>query len=72
MTIETAIIDLTTQTTDLLATCVVLKTATTALIANAVVTSVNAAQIPLVTMAKNLIDTQTLLVTYIANEGTTS
>jgi hypothetical protein len=72
MTIETAIIDLTTQTTDLLATCVVLKTTTTALIANAVVASVNAAQIPLVTMAKNLIDTQTLLVTYIANQGTTS
>lgn len=65
MTIETSIDALTTQTTQLLDACVVLKDGTSLLISNAVVTSVNAAQIPLVTMAKNLIDTQTLLVTYI-------
>lgn len=66
MTIETAIIDLTTQTGLLLDTCVNLRSATTQLIADAVTTSVNAAQIPLVSMATNLIDTQSLLVTYIA------
>lgn len=69
MTIEASINDLTTQTTNLLAACVVLKSDTTKLIANAVVVSVNAAQIPLVSMATNLIDTQTLLVTYIATRG---
>jgi len=65
MTTETAIIDLTTQTTSLLDACVVLKDSTTQLIVNAVAASENAALIPLVSMATNLIDTQTLLVTYI-------
>lgn len=66
MTIEMAISDLTTQTTGLLATCSTLKSSVNQLISDAVVTSVNSAQIPLVTVATNLIDTQTLLVTYIA------
>ena len=66
MTIETAIIDLTTQTTTLLDTCVVLKNNTTQLIADAVGVSENAAIVPLMSMATNLIDTQTLLVTYIS------
>jgi hypothetical protein len=66
MTIETSIDALTTQTTELLDACVVLKAGTTQLIADAVVTSENAAQIPLVSMATNLIDMQTLLVTLIA------
>jgi hypothetical protein len=65
MTIETAIIDLTTQTTQLLDTCVILKGSTAQIIADAVSTSENAALVPLITMAQNLIDTQTLLVTYI-------
>lgn len=65
MTIETSIDALTLQTTNLLDTCVSLKSGTTQLIANAVATSVNAAQIPLVTVARNLIDTQTLLVALI-------
>lgn len=65
MTIETAIDDLTLQTTQLLESCVVLKNSTAGLIADAVITSENAAQIPLVIMATNLIDTQSLLVTYI-------
>lgn len=65
MTTETAIIDLTTQTGLLLDTCVNLRSSTTQLIADAVATSVNAAQIPLVSMATNLIDTQTLLVALI-------
>lgn len=66
MTIEDAIIDLTTQTSSLLDTCTSLRNATSGIIAVAVATSVNAAQIPLATMAKNLIDTQALLVQYIA------
>jgi hypothetical protein len=65
MTIETAIDDLTTQTTTLLEVCVSLKASTAQLIADAVITSENSAQIPLVSMAINLIDMQTLLVTYI-------
>lgn len=66
MNIETSINDLTTQTTELLNVCVSLKNNTTALIVNAVATSVNAAQIPIIKMAGNLIDTQTLLITYIS------
>jgi hypothetical protein len=66
MSIETAISDLTVQTTELLDTCVVLRTSTSQLITDAVAVSTNAALIPLVVMASNLIDTQTLLVTYIA------
>jgi hypothetical protein len=65
MTIETSIDALTTQTTQLLDECVTLKAGTTALIASAVLASQNAALVPLVVVARNLIDTQTLLVTYI-------
>ena len=66
MTIETSIDALTTQTTELLDACVVLKDSTSQLIANAVIVSENAAIVPLLSMATNLIDTQSLLVTYIA------
>jgi len=65
MTIETAIIDLTTQTTSLLDACVVLQSSTTQLIADAVVVSENAAIVPLITVATNLIDTQTLFISFI-------
>jgi len=65
MTIETAIIDLTTQTTSLLDACVVLQSSTTQLIADAVVASENAAIVPLITVATNLIDTQTLFISFI-------
>ena len=66
MTIELSIDALTTQTTGLLDICVNLKNSTSLSIANAVLVSQNAALIPLVKMASNLIDTQTLLVKYIA------
>jgi hypothetical protein len=66
MTIETAIDALTLQTTDLLDVCVSLRDATTTQITDAVAASTNAALIPLVVMATNLINTQTLLVTIIA------
>jgi hypothetical protein len=66
MTIETAINDLTIQTTELLDACVILKDTTAQQISDAVSGAENAAIIPLVVMARNLIDTQTLLVTYIA------
>jgi hypothetical protein len=62
MTVETALADLTLQTTDLLAVCTDLKDATAQQIIDAVAVSENAAQIPLVTVATNLIDTQTLVV----------
>jgi predicted secreted protein len=66
MTIEAAINDLTIQTTSLLDTCVGLRGATIELIADAVAISQNEALIPLAQMATNLIDTQALLVMYIA------
>lgn len=66
MTIESAIVDLTLQTTTLLDTCVVLRDSTSALIANAVTVSENATIIPMIVLAKNLIDMQTLLVTIIS------
>lgn len=66
MPVETAIDALTTQTTSLLDTCVALKVGVAQQISDAVTVSTNATQIPLVTVAQNLIDTQTLLVTYIA------
>lgn len=64
MTIETSIDALTLQTTNLLDTCVFLKDITAQNIASAVILSENAAIIPLIQMAKNIIDTQTLLVIY--------
>jgi hypothetical protein len=66
MTVETSIDALTTQTSALLDVCTSLKNSTTLTIANAVTVSTNTALVPLITMAKNLIDTQTLLVTYMS------
>lgn len=68
MTIETSIDALTAQTTGLLDVCTTLKNGVAQQILDAVTASTNAAQIPLVTVAQNLIDTQTLLVTYIAKK----
>lgn len=65
MAIETSIDALTAQTTELLDVCVSLKDSAAQLIADAVIVSENAALIPLVIVATNLIDTQTLLVTFI-------
>jgi|TARA_R110000851_G_scaffold331060_1_gene504700 hypothetical protein len=62
MTVETALDALTLQTTELLDVCTDLKDATAQQIVDAVAVSENAAQIPLVTVATNLIDTQTLVV----------
>ena len=69
MTVETAIDALTSQTTELLDICTDLKDAATQQIVDAVTVSENAAQIPLVNMAANLIDTQTLVVQLIARES---
>lgn len=68
MAIETSIDALTTQTFGLLEVCVAIKTGVKQQISDAVAVSTNAAVIPLVTMAINLIDTQTLLVTYITKK----
>jgi hypothetical protein len=62
MTVEASVITLTTQTTALLDTCVALKDDTAGLIASAVAVSENASQIPLVTVATNMINTQTLFI----------
>lgn len=62
MSIETSIDALTTQTTELLDTCVALRSNTEAAISAAVITSVNSTQIPLIAMARNLILTQTLFI----------
>lgn len=61
MTTE-AINALTAQTAGLLEVCVALKADVTTQISNAVIASENAALIPLVTMAANLITMQALLV----------
>ena len=66
MTIESSIDDLTAQTSGLLDVCVGLKNSAAQLIADAVVASQNAALIPIVSMASNLIDTQTILVNHIS------
>ena len=68
MSIETSIDALTEQTSGLLDVCVDLKNSTSQLIADAVVVSQNAALVPLVSMAVNLIDTQTLLVSLITRK----
>jgi len=65
MSIEVSIDALTAQTSGLLEVCVSLKDSTAQLIANAVVVSENAAIVPLMSMATNLIDTQTMLVKFI-------
>ena len=69
MTIETAINNLTAQTSGLLETVVALKAGVSTQISDAVAVSTNAAQIPLVTMAKNMIDTQTLIVNCMTHEA---
>jgi hypothetical protein len=66
MTVETSLDALTLQTTQLLDAVVVLKSETEQQIIDAVAVSENAAQIPLVSMAVNLIDMQTLVVQLIA------
>lgn len=66
MSIESSIDALTTQTSSLLEVCVSLKSSTAQLISDAVIVSENAAIVPLVSMAANLIDTQTLLVKFIS------
>jgi|TARA_R110000851_G_scaffold57296_1_gene133506 hypothetical protein len=64
---EIAINDLTVQTTALLAAVNFSKTSLDIKIAEAVVVSENAAQIPLVTMAVSIIDTQTIFVNNLTN-----
>ena len=66
MTVEVSIDALTAQTSGLLDVCVALKNSASQLIADAVGTSQNAAIVPLISMAANLIDTQTMLVSYIS------
>lgn len=62
MTTESAIIDLTTQTTALLNVVSTIAVNTTAKIATAVAVSENASQIPLVNIATNMINTQALII----------
>lgn len=66
MTIETSVDALTAQTSGLLEVCANLKNTAEQLVINAVTASENAAIIPLISMAANIIDTQALLVTYIS------
>ena len=66
MSIESSIDALTVQTSGLLEVCVNLKSDAAKLISDAVVVSQNAAVVPLMTMAVNLIDMQTLLVKLIS------
>ena len=63
---EIAINDLTTQTTELLASVNISKNSIDANIAAAVLISENKAILPLITVATNLITTQQLLITYIS------
>lgn len=65
MSTEVAIDALTAETSGLLQVCVSLKNDVSQLIADAVIVSENAAVIPLISMATNLIDTQALLATLI-------
>lgn len=66
MTIETSIDALTAQTSGLLDVCVGLKNSVAQQITDAVAVSENAAVVPLVSMASNLITTQALLVTFMS------
>lgn len=65
MTTEQTLTNLTTQTTNLLDTVGNISTTLDTRIATAVTASENAALIPLVTMATNLIDTQAVFINYI-------
>ena len=68
MTIETSIDALTVQTSALLDTCVALKAGVSQQISDAVSVSTNAAILPLMSVATNLIDTQTMLVQLISTK----
>jgi len=65
MTTEESIVNLTTQTTNLLDTVGDISSTLDGRIETAVTASQNAALIPLVTVATNLIDTQTIFINYI-------
>ena len=69
MTIATAIADLTAEHTTLLGVFTTQKSSVDTLIANAVIVSENASQIPLAAIATNLITTQALMVTLIGGIG---
>lgn len=68
MSYEASIDALTIQTSALLDVCTTLKSGVAQNISDAVLVSTNAAIIPLMQMAQNLIDTQTLLVTLITRQ----
>jgi len=63
--LQTAVDSLTTQTTSLLDTCTSLRDSTSTLISDAVVVSENATQIPLVSIATDIVNTQATFVNYI-------
>lgn len=63
--LETSVNTLTTQTSELLATCTTLKLGVATQISDAVLISKNAAINPLIIMATNSINTQTMIVNYI-------
>jgi hypothetical protein len=65
MSIDTALIDLIAQNNAAVALFESQRSSVAQLITDAVAVSVNEAKIPLVSMARNLIDTQTLLITLI-------
>lgn len=66
MTIEASIDALAVQTSALLETCVAMKAGVSQQISDAVAVSTNAAIIPLMSMATNLIDTQTMVMRLIS------
>lgn len=66
---EDAIVNLTVQTTNLLDSVNFSKSSLEADIAAAVIASENAAQIPLVTIATSIINTQATFIEYISGEN---
>lgn len=65
MSIEVSIDELTAQTSELLDVCVTLKNSISQQISDAVIASTNAAVVPLITVATNLITTQTMIITHL-------
>jgi len=65
MSVETAIIDLTTKTTELLSSFTTQRDSVAQQIADAVEISANESQIPLAIVATNLITTQAMVVSLI-------
>lgn len=65
MSIEVSIDELTAQTSELINVCVTLKNSISQQISDAVLASTNAAVIPLITVATNLITTQTMIITHL-------